>query len=53
MTRYHLYHAAGGTSLERLDRSDESAAAYDQALPLTADGAERRLLQRFGDAIPR
>lgn len=49
--RYHLYHAARGDLLERLGRHDEASAAYDRALALTANGAERHLLQRRRDAV--
>ena len=48
---YHLFHAARGDLLERLGRVDEAAAAYDEALAGTANGAERDLLQRQRDAI--
>jgi len=51
LARYHLYHAARGDLLERLGRHDEAAAAYDEALALTANGAERDLLHTLRDAI--
>ncbi len=44
--RYHLYHAARG---DLLGRGDEAVAAYERALSLTANGAERDLLQRRRD----
>ena len=42
---YHLYHAARAELLRLLDRDDEAAAADRRALELTANEAERRLLQ--------
>jgi predicted RNA polymerase sigma factor len=42
---YHLYHAARGVLLRRLGRTEEARAAERQALPLTANPAERRLLE--------
>jgi len=48
---YHLLHAARGDLLERLGRPAEAAAAYDEALAHTTNGAERELLQRQRDAI--
>jgi RNA polymerase sigma-70 factor, ECF subfamily len=48
---YHLLHAARGDLLERLGRHDDAVAAYDEALALTANGAERDLLARQRDAI--
>ena len=43
---YYLFHAARADLLERLGRSDEAVAAYDQALERTANAAERELLER-------
>ncbi len=48
---YHLFHAARADLLGRLGRTDEAATAYDAALALTANGAERDLLQRQRDAL--
>jgi len=42
---YHLYHAARGVLLRRLGRVEEARAAERRALPLTANPAERRLLE--------
>ena len=43
---YHLFHAARGELLSELGRIDEARAANQRALELTANPAERRLLQR-------
>jgi RNA polymerase sigma-70 factor (ECF subfamily) len=48
---YHLLHAARADFLRRLGRTHEAAAEYDAALTLTANGAERDLLQRQRDAL--
>ena len=41
---YHLFHATRADLLRRLGRHDEAAAAYDAALALAANDAERRFL---------
>jgi len=43
---YHLWHATRADLLGRLGRRDEAAAAYQKALELTQNEAERRFLQR-------
>lgn len=43
---YHLAHAARADLCRRLGRSAEARAAYERALSLTQQGAERRFLQR-------
>jgi RNA polymerase sigma-70 factor (ECF subfamily) len=43
---YHYLHATRGELLRRLDRPDEARAAYERALALVHDDAERRLLAR-------
>ena len=43
---YHYLHATRGELLHRLGQSDEARAAYQRALELVHDEAERRLLQR-------
>jgi RNA polymerase sigma-70 factor (ECF subfamily) len=43
---YHYLHATRGELLRRLGRTEESRAAYDRALALVHDDAERRLLER-------
>jgi RNA polymerase sigma-70 factor, ECF subfamily len=51
LDRYHLFHAARGEMLRRLDRHDESRAANERALALTGNPAERRLLQERVRAV--
>ncbi|HKF75905.1 MAG TPA: DUF6596 domain-containing protein [Candidatus Dormibacteraeota bacterium] len=43
---YHLYHASRGDLLERLGRHEEARAAHRRALQMTANPAERSLLER-------
>jgi RNA polymerase sigma-70 factor, ECF subfamily len=43
---YHYLHATRGELLRRLERTDEARAAYERALTLVHDNAERRLLER-------
>ena len=43
---YHYLHATRGELLRRLGRTDEARAAYETALALVRDDAERRLLER-------
>jgi RNA polymerase sigma-70 factor (ECF subfamily) len=43
---YHYLHATRGELLRRLGRTEEARAAYDRALGLVHDEAERRLLER-------
>jgi RNA polymerase sigma-70 factor, ECF subfamily len=43
---YHLFHAARADLLEKLDRFDEAAVAYDRALTVVENVAERALLER-------
>lgn len=46
LNQYHLFHATRGRLLEQLGRRDEAAGAYRAALALTANSAERALLER-------
>jgi RNA polymerase sigma-70 factor, ECF subfamily len=46
LDRYHLYHAARGELLRRLDRRAEAADAYRHALALVKREPERRHLER-------
>jgi RNA polymerase sigma-70 factor (ECF subfamily) len=43
---YHYLHATRAELLRRLNRGDEARAAYERALALVHDDAERRALQR-------
>ena len=42
---YHLFHATRADLLRRVGRDDEAAAAYDEALALVTNAAERRFLE--------
>ncbi|TWD75308.1 RNA polymerase ECF family sigma subunit [Kribbella amoyensis] len=49
---YAYLPAARADVLARLDRADEAAAAYDEAVALTANEAEQRFLRRRRNALP-
>ena len=49
---YHLFHAVRADLLRRLGRSAEAAQAYDAALALTTNAAERVFLDRQRNALP-
>jgi len=51
LPQYHLLHAARADLLERLGQVDEAAAAYEQAMQLTENQAERELLARRRTAL--
>jgi len=48
---YHLLHAARADFLRRLERRDEAAAAYRDALALTMNAADRAFLERRLDEV--
>jgi RNA polymerase sigma-70 factor (ECF subfamily) len=48
---YHYLHATRGELLDRLGRTNEARAAYERALALVHDDAERRLLERRMSAV--
>jgi len=48
---YHLFHAIRADLLRRLGRSADASAAYDAAIALTANTAERTFLQRRRQAL--
>jgi len=48
---YYLYHAVRGHLLGRLGRAAEAAAAYDAALTLAGNTAERDFLRRRRAAL--
>jgi len=49
LPEYHVFHAVRGDLLQRLGRHDEAAAAYDAAIALTQNDAERAALRRRRD----
>ena len=51
LSGYHAYHATRADLLRRLDRSQESRAAYDQAIELAANTAEIAYLTRRRDQL--
>ncbi|MFI6904428.1 RNA polymerase sigma factor [Nonomuraea sp. NPDC050394] len=48
---FHYLHAARGELLDRAGRTGEARAAYERALALVRDDAERRLLRRRLDRL--
>jgi RNA polymerase sigma-70 factor, ECF subfamily len=50
---YHLWHATRADLLRRLGRRDEAAAAYQKALELTQNEAERLFLRRRLKELPK
>jgi RNA polymerase sigma-70 factor, ECF subfamily len=48
---YHLLHAARADLLRRLDRRNEAAAAYERALQLATQPAERSFLERRLESV--
>lgn len=48
---YHAYHAARADLLRRVGRSDESRTAYEKAIHLTGNPAERAYLMRRRDQL--
>ena len=53
LENYYLYHAARAELLQRLDRFDDAAIAYDRALDLTANAVERDHLRRRRNELTR
>jgi RNA polymerase sigma-70 factor (ECF subfamily) len=51
LDRYHAFHAARADLLRRLGRVDEARAAYDRAIGLTGNPAERAYLARRRDRL--
>ena len=49
---YHLFHAARADLLRRLGRTRDAALAYDRALELVANAAERAFLRDQRNALP-
>ncbi|MGI9006842.1 MAG: RNA polymerase sigma factor [Streptosporangiaceae bacterium] len=52
LAAYYLFHAARADLLRRLGRTGEAAGAYDEALALTANAAERAFLHDQRNALP-
>jgi RNA polymerase sigma-70 factor, ECF subfamily len=50
---YHLFHSTRADLLVRLQRYDEAREAYDRAIALTNNAAERRLLEQKRRAVGR
>jgi RNA polymerase sigma-70 factor (ECF subfamily) len=53
LDRYHLFHATRADLLRRLGRNAEAALAYEAAIALTANAAERAFLERRRRASPQ
>ncbi|HEY7013057.1 MAG TPA: RNA polymerase sigma factor [Streptosporangiaceae bacterium] len=51
LERYHLFHAIRADLLRRLGRDADAALAYDAAIELAGNAAERAFLQRRRDAL--
>jgi RNA polymerase sigma-70 factor (ECF subfamily) len=51
LENYHLYHSIRADLLRRLGRTAEAALAYDAAIALTANEAERVFLEHRRDGI--
>ena len=51
LATYHLWHSTRAELLRRLDRPDAARAAYDAALALTDNAAERAYLTRRRDDL--
>jgi RNA polymerase sigma-70 factor (ECF subfamily) len=52
LDRYHLFHSTRAALLARLLRFDEARTAYDRALALANNAAERALLEQKRDLLP-
>jgi RNA polymerase sigma-70 factor, ECF subfamily len=51
LDRFSLWHAVRADLLRRLGRGTEAAAAYDEAMALTTNAAEREFLERARTAL--
>jgi RNA polymerase sigma-70 factor (ECF subfamily) len=51
LDHYHLYHATLADLLGRLGRADEAATAYERAIELATNAAERRFLTQRRAAV--
>jgi RNA polymerase sigma-70 factor, ECF subfamily len=52
LENYYLFHAIRANLLARLGRSDEAARAYDAAIPLAGNAAERSFLEYQREQLP-
>jgi RNA polymerase sigma-70 factor (ECF subfamily) len=50
---YHAWHATRADLLRRLDRADEARTAYDSAIDLAGNDAERGFLRTRRDELTR
>jgi RNA polymerase sigma-70 factor, ECF subfamily len=50
---YHAWHATRADLLRRLDRADEARTAYDRAIDLAGNDAEREFLRGRRQRLPR
>jgi RNA polymerase sigma-70 factor (ECF subfamily) len=50
---YHLFHAIRADLLRRLGRDSEARAAYEAAITLTDNAAERSFLRRRQESLAR
>ncbi len=53
LEQYYFFHAARADLLRRLERYDEAAIAYSQALPLTSNEVEQTYVRRRLDELSR
>ena len=51
LSRYYLFHAIRADLLRRLGHGEQAVRAYDEAISLTANEAERRFMRRRRDAL--
>ena len=50
---FHLFHSTRGDLLRRMGRLDDAAAAYERAIDLAGNAAEREFLERRREALAR
>ena len=51
LSRYYLFHAIRADLLRRLGHGEQAVRAYDEAISLTANEAERRFMRHRRDAL--
>ena len=52
LENYHAWHATRADLLRRLERRDEARVAYDRAIDLAGNDAEREFLRRRREELP-